>query len=213
MPWPIRAHRRPIRSRAMRVSRHWPRSWRGCAASWPTRSPIWPPRCAGSWVSMPRCVRPDRSTPTAPAPNISTASPMSSRATPSAPIPIWPACWPTSMPPRWWRTGCRPPRWVWPPGGCRSSPCTPPKAWSGRSWRSRTCRRGCSPPRGWRAPGSTMPASCRLCCAATPDCTASRCSTPPQSTTVRRWRPSSTPTAISWRSAAMTRSADCSTSR
>ena len=111
-----------------------------------------------------------------PAPSISTRSPTWSPATPNAQPPAsrtclrrrrcW-ACWPTWTRPRWSRTVCRRPSWRSPGTGSRCSPCMPPKVWSGRWWRWRTCRAEYfrRPRRG--AAGLPMPPSCRRCCAAT----------------------------------------------
>ncbi len=49
-------------------------------------------------------------------------------------------CWPTWTPRRSSRTGSRLPTSPSRRTGCRSSPCTRPRAWSGRWWPCRTCR-------------------------------------------------------------------------
>ena len=159
----ISAHRRAGR-RAERAARP-PRS----SAARPGRRGA--PRAGRRLRGPGRSWRPPRA---GRAPSTSTRSPTWSPATPSGPPavdrprhrPSW-ACWPTWTRPRSSRTACAPAQSSSPRTGCRCSPCTPPRVWSGRWWRWRTCRAEYSRRPRRAAAGSPTPPTCRRCCAAT----------------------------------------------
>ena len=140
--WPMRSAipgpRNGTHPWGMRASSRWAANCPFYVHIWAIRCQIWWPRSGGFSVSTPRPGPPARRPRGGAAPNTWTPSVMWWPSSPSAPTAHRPACWPiwTLLPIS--RTGSLRPRWLSPPTGSRSSPCTPPRAWNGISSRYRT---------------------------------------------------------------------------